>query len=260
MQTPSTNWKEKIPADEAERFEGYAQEIRELQRKRAGKTRALYAKGVAGVEAEFSVLPDLPEPARIGLFAKPATHAAYVRFSNGSAMHQPDRKPDVRGIAIKVLGVDGRKIIPGMEKARTQDFLLNHNAALPFANADQFVGLVRAGTAPHKLLPWLVSTFGFGGTLRLLPKLKGLVGMPTSSLAQKRFHSGAAIQFGPVLRRRNPHADRGRVSRMARIRFAVHSRRASDAQAAGPRFGSRTADRGLHRRFVLRSLACCRAA
>lgn len=198
--TPATDWKEVIPADEAARFEGYAQELAGMQRARAAAgpvtARALHAKGVAGVEARFTVLPDLPELLRVGLFATPATYPSYVRYSNGSPLHQTDQKPDVRGIAIKVVGVGGRKLIPTMEDAKTQDFLLNRNAALPVANADQFMGLVRAGTRPDRLLRFLISTFGVAQTLRKLPKLAKSVSEPVASLACLRYFGGAAHRFG----------------------------------------------------------------
>src|SRR5207247_10918141 len=111
LMQPATDWKEIVPEDEAARFERYAEEIRELQRARAreGKaSRALHAKGQAGVLADFTVLPDLPEHARVGLFAAPASYRAYVRFSNGAGFRQSDAKPDVRGVAIKVVGVPGK--------------------------------------------------------------------------------------------------------------------------------------------------------
>src|SRR5689334_2540130 len=123
---PSTEWKETIAPDEAERFERHAETLRRLQREKAKRypvSRGLHAKPAAGVEAEFTVLPDLPEHARVGLFAKPASYRGYVRYSNGSGGRLSDRKADVRGIAIKVVGVDGKKLIPGMESAQTQDFL-----------------------------------------------------------------------------------------------------------------------------------------
>lgn len=198
--TPATDWKEAIPPDEAARFEGYGEELGRAQQQRAGSgaaSRALHAKGVAGVEATFTVLPDLPEHARQGLFASPRTYRAYVRYSNGSPHRQSDAKPDVRGIAIKIVGVEGRKLIPGMEDAKTQDFLLNRNPALPFSHADGFIGLVRAGTSPLKLLPFFVSQFGLVGALRKLPRLAKGVGEPAASLAGIRYFSGAAIAFGP---------------------------------------------------------------
>src|SRR4051812_30203890 len=103
---PSVDWSEKVEADEALRFEQYAAQLQHLQKQNAGKTgikRALHAKAQLGLEAEFAVLPDLPEHARVAFFAQPATYRAYVRFSNGSPLVQSDRKPDVRGVAIKIL-------------------------------------------------------------------------------------------------------------------------------------------------------------
>ena len=112
---PRTDWQETIPADEAERFARYAEELRELQRARARRRpyrpvdRGLHAKANAGLEAELRVLGDLPPAARAGVFAGPKTYRAYVRFSNGIGARQSDAKPDVRGIAIKVVGVSGKK-------------------------------------------------------------------------------------------------------------------------------------------------------
>jgi hypothetical protein len=114
---PSTNWQEKTDPGEPQRFEAYAEQLRDLQRRRARKgpvARALHAKGQLGLEATFTVLPDLPAHARAGLFAAPAKFRACVRYSNGSGARQHDRKPDVRGIAVKVLGVGGKKLIPGL--------------------------------------------------------------------------------------------------------------------------------------------------
>src|SRR3954469_19039151 len=140
--SPATDWKESIPHDEQARFERHAELLREFQRARAAKhpvARGLHGKGQAGLEAELIVLPDLPEHARIGLFARPASYRGYVRYSNGNGGRQSDQKPDVRGIALKVVGVEGKKIIPGMESARTQDFLAIAGPSTPFRNADDFV-------------------------------------------------------------------------------------------------------------------------
>src|SRR5260370_39166429 len=59
------------------------------------------------VRAQFEVLADIPNQFKIGLFAKPATYTAYVRFSNGGEVD--DTKPDIHGIEIKLTGVPGRK-------------------------------------------------------------------------------------------------------------------------------------------------------
>src|SRR4051812_37346195 len=105
---PSTAWKEVVPEGEAAKLEGLAEQLRELQRKNAAKRevkRALHAKCHVSARAEFTVLPDLPEHARVGLFATPKTFNAYVRFSNGAGVSRKDSAADQRGVAIKVLGV-----------------------------------------------------------------------------------------------------------------------------------------------------------
>ncbi len=196
---PATDWKEDIGADEDRRFLTYAEELRALQRKRAaqgGVSRALHAKGQAGVEAEFTVLPDLPEHARVALFAKPATYRAYVRFSNGAGARQKDRTGDVRGIALKLLGVDGKKLIPGLENAKTQDFLLIQSPATPFRDADEFVWFVKAAASPA-LLPFkLLGRHGFAG-IGLLRRLLSGISRPVPSLATSRYWSALPIRLGP---------------------------------------------------------------
>jgi hypothetical protein len=160
---PSSGWREIVPEGEAIRLEQLAEQLRELQRRRATNgvpLRALHAKGQAGLEAEFTVLADLPRHARIGLFAAPKTFRAYVRFSNGAGTREADRKPDVRGVAVKLLGVEGPKIIGGLEKATTQDFLLIQSASVPFRDAEEFVWFVRAAAKPATLLPRAIVRLG----------------------------------------------------------------------------------------------------
>jgi Catalase len=197
--TPATDWKETVPAGEPERLERLAEQLRDLQRARAAggsASRALHAKG-AGAHAEFVVLPDLPEHARVGLFAAPATYRAYVRFSNGSPDRQHDRKGDVRGLAIKLLGVPGKKLIPGLEDATTQDFLLIQSASTPFRNADDFVWFVRAAARPALLLPRAIGHFGPIGAIRLIRKLMKSVSRPVVSVATSRYFSALPIKLGP---------------------------------------------------------------
>jgi hypothetical protein len=80
------------------------------------------------VKAEFSVLPNVPEAARLGLFKTPGTYQAWIRFSNAFSSIASDRDLDVRGMAIKVMGVEGEKLLESEKHEKTQDFLLiNHN-------------------------------------------------------------------------------------------------------------------------------------
>jgi hypothetical protein len=142
------------------------------------------------------VREDLPEHAKVGLFAAPKTWRAYVRFSNGSSAHQPDRTPDVRGIAIKVLDVPGRKLLPGLEDATTQDFLLIQSPSTPFRGSEDFVGLVWAARSKALALPRLLWRFGLGGVSKLVGRLRSSLGVPVHTLAGQRFWSALPTKLG----------------------------------------------------------------
>lgn len=194
----STDWREVVAPDEEARFTAYAQELVALQQRNAtrGKRhRALHAKGMPGVRARFEVLPDLPEIARVGLFATPATYDGWVRYSNGSGAHQNDRKPDIRGIALKLAGVGGRKLIPGMEDETTQDFLLIRSPATPVRDVDEFLALVRASTSPLTGVPKLIWRLGLSRVAAIAKSAKQSLA-PVPSLATTPFYSALPVQFG----------------------------------------------------------------
>lgn len=193
---PGTSWKEVASADEDTRFERYAQWFVALQeRNRHGGRvgRALHHKGHGLFEARFEVLADLPEHARHGLFAAPATYDALVRYSNGAGKVQHDKVADVRGIAIKVLGVTGDKVLG---TAATQDFLGILSSSGPFESADDFVKIVWAARNPL-LAPFRVlAALGPRGLSVVGKLLKGLK-QPPASLATTPFYSAVPIQCGP---------------------------------------------------------------
>ena len=119
---PATNWKENIKSDEEERFSRYADAIVSIQKERSqkyGNGRGLHRKQVLGLEAQLEVKPDLPEPARQGIFAGPKTYDCLVRLSNGGMDIRPDAEPDIRGFALKVLGVTGRSALGSGNASRT---------------------------------------------------------------------------------------------------------------------------------------------
>ncbi len=74
------------------------------------------------VRAELIVEPNLPPEYRHGVFAEPWTFPAVVRFSN--ARQSNDQLPDVHGLSIKILEVDGPRLLTGNPHARTQDLVM----------------------------------------------------------------------------------------------------------------------------------------
>jgi hypothetical protein len=75
------------------------------------------------VRAELTVLPDLPAHLRHGLFARPRTYPAWVRFSGPGPYAPPDIEDFGQcSVGIKVMGVDGPKLMP--DEQATQDLIL----------------------------------------------------------------------------------------------------------------------------------------
>lgn len=200
MTAPSTDWKEVVGADEAARHAGYARDFEQIQALKSakyGKGRALHRKQQLGLQGSLEVLAELPEYARQGLFAKPGTYSAWVRLSNGGPDRQADRRPDVRGFAIKVLGLSGPGAL-GSGPTGSQDFLLINHPAFAFAGADEFVGLAKnLVKGPGALLGYLVSRYGFFGALGMMKRLGATFKRPFSGFATEPFYSAAPIACGP---------------------------------------------------------------
>ena len=197
---PSKDWKEIIAPDEDARFALFAKQFVELQRMNAyqGQVgRAVHHKFHGGFKARLEIFADLPEPARHGLFAEPKVYDALVRYSNGSSAVQSDDKGDVRGMAVKVLNVDGPKAIGA---ARTQDFLSILQSTTPFRNANEFVGVLYASRTPLLALPRIFLAVGFRA-FSIVPKLIKVVKPPVASLADRSFFSALPIQCGPYAAR-----------------------------------------------------------
>jgi hypothetical protein len=145
------------------------------------------------------VLPGLPDYARHGLFARAGLHEAWVRLSNGSMHLAGDRKPDIRGFAIRVLGVAGPGALGG--ETRAQDFALinQERFALP---VDLFMGIVLAAADGNwAVLRHLTRTFGVvKGVGTLLGLLKAQA-RKFSGFTTEPFHSAAPIACGPYAAR-----------------------------------------------------------
>lgn len=197
---PSTEWQERIAADEAERFERYAREYITMQKRhlpKEGAGRAVHRKQVLGLRAELEVLPSAPEFARHGLFLRPGVHAALVRLSNGAADKKRNAAPDLRGFAIHVSDVSGPGAM-GEGETDSQDFVLLNQSWLPFSNVDDFTQFgVKADAGPRVLLGYLIERYGVFGIPAKVAELVKLVTKPFKGFAHEIFHSVAPLACGP---------------------------------------------------------------
>ena len=86
--------------------------------------RNLHPKPHGLVDAEFTVEKNIDAALKVGIFATPKTYKAQIRFSNGSHKIQHDNVGDVRGMAIKLFGVEGTQVMQVPNHRNEQDFVL----------------------------------------------------------------------------------------------------------------------------------------
>lgn len=98
------------------------------------------------VKAEFIIEPNLPEQMQIGLFKEPKTYQAWIRFSNQDGSINQDINRDIRGMAIKLMGVTGKKLQEFEEDEQTQDFILISTNVFVTKNVEEFDNLIKALT------------------------------------------------------------------------------------------------------------------
>ncbi len=120
--------------------------------------RGQHAKGTGGLRARLVVDPNRPTETRYGIFEPTKTYEAIVRFSNGMGRLRPDGKADARGMAIKVLGVEGpRTLDPKEEDNRdSQDFVMINFPVFAFRNVRQY----RKLTALKRFLMSTIGKYG----------------------------------------------------------------------------------------------------
>jgi hypothetical protein len=106
--------------------------------------RDAHPKTHALVRAEFIVLDDLPDEVRHGVCKAPRSFEALIRFSASSSQVRADTIPDARGMAIKLLGVEGEKILDAEKDAQTQDFLMINFPVFPISNLKDYVAFFEA--------------------------------------------------------------------------------------------------------------------
>src|SRR5436309_7965939 len=84
-------------------------------------TRDVHSKTVATLKAELIVDPNLPPELRHGVFREPRSYPVWVRYSNSFQTPRKDIKPDICGIALKLMDVPGEKLLESQKDATTQD-------------------------------------------------------------------------------------------------------------------------------------------
>ena len=124
-----TDLGEKLWPGEDASIQSMANTISQLLEKRFSEgqrpaIRDAHAKGHGCVKADFKVEEKLDPALTQGVFIPGQSYKAWIRFSNGSGEINPDKGADARGMAIKLTGVEGLKILPDEALEKTQDFVM----------------------------------------------------------------------------------------------------------------------------------------
>ena len=107
-------------------------------------TRDAHPKQIALLKAEFVIESNLPDSLSHGLFSVPRSYPCWVRFSNQNSPKKPDIKKDIRGVAIKLMGVAGEKILTEEKEASTQDFIMISTSYFVTKNIVDFSKLMKS--------------------------------------------------------------------------------------------------------------------
>jgi hypothetical protein len=110
--------------------------------------RQVHAKSHGLVWGEFIVENNIPETLKVGVFVQPKTYPLWARFSNASDPEKrgklkSDHEPDLRGLAIKLLNVEGKKVLD--DEQETQDFILLNLPTFIVRDVQGFANLTKAG-------------------------------------------------------------------------------------------------------------------
>jgi hypothetical protein len=106
--------------------------------------RQFHAKMHGCVKATFTVLPNIPKNYQYGFLIPGQRYEAWIRISNGSAAVVDDKKPDLRGMSIKLLNVTGEMLVQDHWFPQSHDLLMVSYPILMSPKVKDMVRNVRA--------------------------------------------------------------------------------------------------------------------
>jgi hypothetical protein len=188
---------EKVAADEDRMIRDMAGFLQEKMSKDYPKgqiRRDAHPKNLACLQAEFTIEPNIPAELKVGIFAAQQTYPAWIRISSASSKIQSDKVKDVRGFAIKIMGVEGERFERQNEEKETQDFILMSYPVMPLGTVELFHDAV------YYSIKWSPVVFFFrlvlSGNFHILNELRKAPQNQTSPL-DIRYWSTTPYLCGP---------------------------------------------------------------
>ena len=169
--------------------------------------RSVHAKSHGLIEGELEVADGLSPLLAQGLFGKAGRYPVVMRFSTIPGDILGDSVSVPRGLAIKIIGVDGERL-PGSEGDVTQDFVLVNGPAFNSPNlkvfdanmkqlaltTDKAEGAKKALSAVLRGTEAVIEALGGESVL-----VKTLGGTPETHVLGETYYSQAAIRWGDYI-------------------------------------------------------------
>ena len=182
--------------------------ISETTLKEEGRVlRSVHAKSHALLQGELTVAPDLPPELAQGLFARAGSYPVIMRLSTIPGDVLDDDVSVPRGLAFKVIGVEGERL-PGSESETVQDFVLVNGPVFAAPTGKAFLGNLKLLAATTDKAQFLKKALSY--TLRGLATaveavggdsaaFKSLGGHPGTHPLGETYFSAAPILFGEYM-------------------------------------------------------------
>ncbi|MEG2983377.1 MAG: hypothetical protein RR835_01670 [Peptostreptococcaceae bacterium] len=104
--------------------------------KKGNTKRGAHPKQLGLAKAHFNVVENLDENLKTDLLKPGMSYSCFIRFSSGGNKIKSDKSKDIRGMAIKLVDVNGKKY--SRDEKNTQDFIMLTIKTMPVANLKIF--------------------------------------------------------------------------------------------------------------------------
>ncbi len=175
--------------------------------------RGAHAKGHGVLKGELTIYDNLPIALTQGLFRTPRTYPVIIRFSTAPGDIMPDGVSSFRGMAVKVIGVEGRKFLEPEAEALTQDILTINYPVFPSGDVAGYLKeqllqekvVVSAPEEAQQLLTTVLRTVSAVTEkvgLLLYPTALGVT-RPETHILGETYYTAAALRYGDYIAKIN---------------------------------------------------------
>ena len=192
--------KEVFREDEAEQGEATSTGFQKLVEdyRTTYVARGAHAKAHACLRAYFDVLTDIRSDYRYGVFSEPGRrYKTWVRFSNGhyDLKTSQDYENDARGMALKLMEIDGQPLEQSDAGNVTQDFLMANTPVFFVRNMPDYNFFV---ANPENLKAFFFPDWNpFNWRIRELFAGKRVLSPPPASVLDPVYYSITPYKLGP---------------------------------------------------------------